>query len=602
MYFNHKIYKYFNYNLYFQIMESIWNNYKKIQLIKTKIFYSIYKAKNIKTGKIVAIKEINKKKYKTIINKSFKVFEINNIQKDNKFSLIIDTIDTNNYFYIIMNYYLFDLDVFLKYRSNPISIDEIKEILNQLNLNLQSIEDKKNLILNFSNIIFCLNDDNQITIKIKQINENKNKSLLSPEILEGKEISDKSSIWNLGIIIYYILFKQYPFYSSKKDYNFDLNELKKIEDENLIDLLKKMLEVNENNRISWNDYFIHPFFTNSQQINVECEIHSTLFNYYCINCKCNLCDLCLNNHLIDNHEIISFSQIGLEEKEKEQYNNLINEIENNMKIFQNIKNRIKNIFKKLVLQNSNYSSIYNNEPKNNFKQYYLNLLNIMNENIKLKKKKFNINDFDFDNSIKCFYNIKEEDLNKPIQIFNFMDDIKRKEYQEIDKKNGIKDIIKYELNDNELKDKVEIYINYQRVDFSPKYIFNTKENSIKILCKKPLQNLSCLFYECNYLVYLDFSSFDAQNVYNLRSMINKCDSLRLVNLSNFNSPKITNMRCSFRECPSLATLNLSQLITNNVIDMGSLFQNSSSLHTLDLSNFNTSNVKNMSHFLMDVVL
>lgn len=128
-----------------------------------------------------------------------------------------------------------------------------------------------------------------------------------------------------------------------------------------------MLEVNENNRISWNNYFIHPFFTNSQQINVECEIHSTLFNYYCINCKCNLCDLCLNNHLIDNHEIISFSQIGLEEKEKEQYNNLINEIENNMKIFQNIKNRIKNIFKKLVLQNSNYSSIYNNEPKNNFK-------------------------------------------------------------------------------------------------------------------------------------------------------------------------------------------------------------------------------------------
>ncbi len=41
---------------------SIWNEYKKIEIIKNKIDWNIYKVKNKKIGNYLAIEEINKKK------------------------------------------------------------------------------------------------------------------------------------------------------------------------------------------------------------------------------------------------------------------------------------------------------------------------------------------------------------------------------------------------------------------------------------------------------------------------------------------------------------------------------------------------------------
>ncbi len=41
---------------------SIWNEYKKIGIIKNKVDGIIYKVKNKKTGNYLAIEEINKKK------------------------------------------------------------------------------------------------------------------------------------------------------------------------------------------------------------------------------------------------------------------------------------------------------------------------------------------------------------------------------------------------------------------------------------------------------------------------------------------------------------------------------------------------------------
>ena len=45
------------------------------------------------------------------------------------------------------------------------------------------------------------------------------------------------------------------------------------------------------------NYFNHPFFNTDINIfpefNFQCEIH-------CSNCKCNICELCLNKHLSNN--------------------------------------------------------------------------------------------------------------------------------------------------------------------------------------------------------------------------------------------------------------------------------------------------------------
>ena len=91
-----------------------------------------------------------------------------------------------------------------------------------------------------------------------------NKKVLSPEYLKGEELSNKTDIWNLGIIIYYMSFKEYP-YNGRNEYNIvkliESNPiLKKTNDDDLNDLISKMLKKDLAERISWDDYFNHSFF------------------------------------------------------------------------------------------------------------------------------------------------------------------------------------------------------------------------------------------------------------------------------------------------------------------------------------------------------
>ena len=88
---------------------------------------------------------------------------------------------------------------------------------------------------------------------------------MAPEVLKDEKelINSKSDIWSLGIIIYYLLFKEYP-YNGNDEYKIlqDINsnkKLKKCNDEELNDLLNNMLKINVNERISWDDYFNHSF-------------------------------------------------------------------------------------------------------------------------------------------------------------------------------------------------------------------------------------------------------------------------------------------------------------------------------------------------------
>ena len=69
--------------------------------------------------------------------------------------------------------------------------------------------------------------------------------------------------------------------------------------------------------------------------------------------------------------------------------------------------------------NKDNVSIYNNDLKNNFKEYYINCLDIMNNKLKIKNniKIMNINDY-----ILCEYNINKEDLNKDSQTLNYFNE------------------------------------------------------------------------------------------------------------------------------------------------------------------------------------
>ncbi len=225
------------------------------------------------------------------------------------------------------------LEEYIKNRNNNLSIEEIKELLLDLNKGLKEINDN-NIIhrnIKLSNILLSFNKSriDKTCFKISDYGLSKllddNDSLssngtpvtMSPEVLkrEINLISNKSDIWSLGIIIYYLYFKEYPYNGTEFNILNQIKENKKLKSTNnkeLDDLIQQMLNPNVDKRISWNNYFQHSFFKNNSNnlnqlnlpfFNCKCNIHSKDYYAYCSKCKQNICKMCLNEH---NHVIIFY--------------------------------------------------------------------------------------------------------------------------------------------------------------------------------------------------------------------------------------------------------------------------------------------------------
>ena len=403
-------------------VNNIWDEYEKCEIIGAGGFSKVYRAKSKETNKYVAIKEIYKKRnnYKDILNE----IEIMKKLKSENSLLLIDEIETKESYYLILELCYISLEEYLKERKEPLSIDETREVSLQLNKSLKEMKEK-NIIhrdLKPSNILLSLNKSqiNKISFKIsdfglsKLLDESKMNSMsingtpitMAPEVLKGQNdlICSKSDIWSLGIIIYYMLFKEYP-YNGQSEYqiikNIESNKkLKKINNKELDDLINKMLVINVNQRITWEKYFEHSFFQiNSNQIqiinqsnqlnlpifNLKCEKHSNedLIGY-CPICKSNICLTCYDEHSLKFHEVILFSQIAFNENELNQINNLTEQIKNNMEKLTKTKDEINEFTNNIKLIKGN-SSIYENDNENNFKLYSIECFKIINDKLKFKE-------------------------------------------------------------------------------------------------------------------------------------------------------------------------------------------------------------------------
>ena len=91
---------------------------------------------------------------------------------------------------------------------------------------------------------------------------------MAPEILKGEgEIYDnKCDLWSIGIMIYQLYFKDYPYKGNtevaiynqiKKNGN---KILKRTNNNNLNNLIDSLLIINPRERINYEEYFNHPFF------------------------------------------------------------------------------------------------------------------------------------------------------------------------------------------------------------------------------------------------------------------------------------------------------------------------------------------------------
>ena len=147
-------------------MNDIWNKYENIIKISSGPYANIIKAKEKKTGKYVAIKELKNPKYKNI--KEFltnvKIMELNKLENSVD---IIETFETKDNLYIIMELCLINLEEYIKIKNKGLSIEEIKEILYQINIILKNMENKDiNINLKLSNILITIDKINKIIIKL----------------------------------------------------------------------------------------------------------------------------------------------------------------------------------------------------------------------------------------------------------------------------------------------------------------------------------------------------------------------------------------------------------------------------------------------------
>ena len=332
-----------------------YTNFTKIAL---GTYGNIYKAQNKETKYYVAIKEINKQKYNNQLN----------IKENN--DLIKEVIENEEYYYIIMELCYCNLEEYIIRRENKISINELREVLIQLN---NIIKEKKIIYSNLktNHILISLNKLDKCLIKISNYlnSSNHNNYPLSPEILKSGKINDKSGIWNLGIIIYFILNKEYPYNGENKQLIlkdiFSEKKLKLSENKHLNDLMNKMLKTNINERISWEEYLNHPFFKENNQFNkFKCKIHMKDICYYCINCKINICKSCFEHSF---HEVIPYYKIGVKQNELNKMEDILKEIDDKLNSFIKIKQDIEKFINKVKLIDEN-KSIYDNDTKNNYKE------------------------------------------------------------------------------------------------------------------------------------------------------------------------------------------------------------------------------------------
>ena len=286
--------------------KSHYNNYQIKKLIKGNIYSSVYEAQINGIDTPVAIKKINKERIKEMMMEENITLEIKDedfIPKIAKFNIeienmqkcqcensikIYDYYDTEKEFIIIME--LCDETLYhllcKKENERGFKSGEIKYILLQLNkvfkkMNYYNISHRdiklNNILIKYLNpektkykvLLSDFGSSDQLFNNKKFFEEYVGTQLtMAPEILDAQPYNNKCDLWSLGVIIYQLYTKKYPYEGNVN--KAILNQIKKkglsvlnaIEDNDILlkDLLSKLLQREPDKRISWEDYYKHAFF------------------------------------------------------------------------------------------------------------------------------------------------------------------------------------------------------------------------------------------------------------------------------------------------------------------------------------------------------
>ena len=370
-----------------------------------------------KTGEKVAIKRVKKQvlyQYGDyLINAFWK--ELDSMQKCNCENSVrlIKFFETNKHLNIIMELCDTDLSIYLNNHMKPFSTEEVRQTFLQLN-NVFKIMNQNNIIhrdLKLGNVLikYAENTNLKFIPKLsdygfsKDLNDHQytqthlgTPATMAPEIMMDQQYNEKCDLWGIGIMMYQLHFKELPYtgFNEKQILNkIRLNcPRKQPNDPQFRDLLNKLLIMDPQRRISWEDYFNHPFFkgnnNNNEKQNIENSRYIKISDFNIgFNCDKDLFQCYIAKDTQNNN-----NQVLIKSFKDEFINNnnqLFSEEICLFKAFNGNQNVLKlnNIYKEknrtlLVFDYTNFGLLYNYHKTNEFSEKEIKKLNkILYENI-----------------------------------------------------------------------------------------------------------------------------------------------------------------------------------------------------------------------------
>ena len=390
-------------------------------------FCKVFKGVNKKSKEMRAIKiiEIYNNKENNFIK--YIINELNNMKlcsKENDNSVkYYEHFHYKDKFAIVMELCDNSLQKILDAREEGFTCEQIFNIMSQLNKTFKIMYENKiihrdikldNILVKYKD--YNNNDSNiNFIVKLtdygisKQFKNTINTSYMgtyetmAPEILEGEENYDnKCDLWSIGIIIYQLFFKEYPYKGTpvaiyNKIKNLGKKVLKKTKNEKLDNLIESLLIREPEKRIDYEEFFNHPFFKEKYTNN------SSIYNNNNNNLNKNEYN---NSNYNTNNTIQTKNKISFYGLQKKKFINYKNFSSNNS----SLKTYESQSFSKIQPENFN---------KNN-KDISPNSPNSMRANISKyleSKEKDDEDKLNLENDInKCILSLNQQEINYSINI------------------------------------------------------------------------------------------------------------------------------------------------------------------------------------------
>ena len=345
---------------------------------------------------------------------------------------------------------------------------------------------------------------------------------------------------------------------------------KNSENKDFDNLIRGLLTSDPEKRLTWDQYFNHPFFGNKPfkepRLKIKNEINILL--------RVKKIDVKKGNK-------VYFLESDLMRNEKEpEHNNINNLNETNTEIYIN-GNKIK--FTKYIPSKKendyNIKIVFKNKM-NDCSYMFRGCYNI----IKLDLSSFdtsNVVDMKHMFSLCCYMeeinlsNLKTDQVNDMSYMFNKCLCLERIEFPQSFMTKNVKN----------MEFMFHMCSKLTKIDFPKSFITNN------------VTDMSVMFGKCYNLQNLDLRNFMTENVINMKYMFDQCNNLEkiLIDSKKFKTKNVVNMCYMFNECQNLETIDLSNFNINNVNNLSYMFKGCEKLKNLDFSRFHNKENANMAH-------